>query len=527
MATEFNARSAAEIRDALLSDWRARYVARGEDLDITEGSDAYNEAASLALLQEAVELGAKAAAHRVLVRDASGEDLDRFAEDDGTARKPASKARRAVQVTGPVSTTTPLTGAWLSTSLALRFDPIDRNTGAALASVTTDSSGLATITVECVDEGVVGNLALGMVLTWSTAPTGFAATATVVDGLGQRDGEEPESDTALRQRLLERLREKPAAGNRAEWREWGRTPAGVGEAFVYPRAWRNPDLSWLLEAHGTLVVLLVRPSPPEDSYEIADDGTLGQGLHPSYTRLPDEGLTDLVRGYVEGEYDAAGLSVAEASRVQLRPAGLPAENINYGSPEPIYVDILVKLATDPAAAPWPFGVDDPEVRTCVGTPSTTTTLYLDDVSGIIEGTPVMVGLGTDAIQGGWYPAVVASIGVGSITLASPLPSAPVLGTEVRPDPGIALACVAETLKYFRLLGPGDSRLTSAGATSVKSGRYPRPTPASWPDRPFPSKVVDRVSDLTGVEGVEVEFSVSSAPTAGQLYVPRWITVERL
>lgn len=39
----FTARSAAAIRDAALENLRARYLARGEDLDTSEGSDAYNE----------------------------------------------------------------------------------------------------------------------------------------------------------------------------------------------------------------------------------------------------------------------------------------------------------------------------------------------------------------------------------------------------------------------------------------------------------------------------------------------------
>ena len=44
----FTARSAATIRAALLADWRARYVARGADLDVTEDGDAWALARRLA-----------------------------------------------------------------------------------------------------------------------------------------------------------------------------------------------------------------------------------------------------------------------------------------------------------------------------------------------------------------------------------------------------------------------------------------------------------------------------------------------
>ena len=83
-----------------------RASTRGRDLDITPGSDAYNEIDALSYELATLGLGAQEAAHRVLLRYAQGEDLDAFAEDDGTARLPASTGRFTVTVTGPSSATT-------------------------------------------------------------------------------------------------------------------------------------------------------------------------------------------------------------------------------------------------------------------------------------------------------------------------------------------------------------------------------------------------------------------------------------
>lgn len=517
----FTADSAATIRDRTLQNWRARYLALGEDLDVTEGSDAYNELDALALELESLGLGAQEAANRVLLRFARGQDLDDFARDDGTARRPATSARRDITVSGPLSATTSIAGATLSSLGGAVFRPIDPTTGATLTSIDTDGTGAATILAECATAGLDGNVVVGAVLTWSSAPTGFAATATVVlaSPSRARDGVEQESDALLRDRLLERRAERPASGNRADWADWVGQVSGVGRGFIYPRAMRtgvSSPFTWALDRHGRLVVLPVAPSPAEDSYAQLADGTLGQGLSPAYTRLPSEGLLANVRGYVDGTLDAAGNAIAEVDQRELYAATLSPDNILVAAPDALVVNVQVRLTTDGAAAPWPWGVTDSPERLVVS--STTTTLTLDDATGIRRDSRIAVKLGGSYIRGHWWLARVLSVAGNVVTLTAALPVAPAAGVAVRPDCGLWSAVRAEVLKLFDALGAGDSRLTSGGQPNLRSGRYPRPPRAL--DKLFPSKIVDRLSDIVGVEGVTVAAPLTPVvPTVGVLVVP--------
>ncbi len=522
----FTADSADVIRDRALQNWRSRYLTRGEDLDVTEGSDAYNEIHAIALEFEGLGLGAQEAAHRVLLRYASGQDLDDFAEDDGTARRPATAARRDVTLSGPANAITPVSGATLAHANGARFKPINPTTGAALASIETDGAGVATVTFECTQVGSGGNVVVGSTLTWSTAPTGFASTATVVLATPSRarDGAERELDAVLRDRLLERRAERPASGNRADWSDWVGQVAGVGRGFIIPRAMRTGDASpfaWRLEQHGMLVVLPVGLAPAEGSYAQLADGSLGQGLSPFYSRLPSEGLIANVRGFVNGTLDANGNPVPDADQKELYAATLDPDNILIAAPDPLVVDVQVRITTDGAVAPWPWGITNNPERTVIA--STLSTLALDDATGIRAGSRIAVRLGAGYIRGHWWLTRVASVAANVVTLSSELPVAPAVGTAVRPDCGLWAAVRAAVLQLFDGLGVGDSRLTSGGQVSIKSGRYPRPPRAL--DKLFPSKITNVVSDIAGVEGVYVdEPSGTVTPTVGRLIVPGYIEI---
>lgn len=522
----FTADSASTIRDRALQNWRSRYLTRGEDLDVTEGSDAYNEIDALSLEFEGLGLGAQEAAHRVLLRYASGQDLDDFAEDDGTARRPATAARRDVTLSGPANAVTPTAGATLAHANGARFRPINPTTGATLASIETDGAGVAIVTFECTQVGSGGNVVVGSALTWSTAPTGFASTGTVVLATPSRarDGAERELDAVLRDRLLERRAERPASGNRADWADWVGQVAGVGRGFIIPRAMRtgaSSPFTWRLEQHGMLVVIPVGLAPSEGSYEQLPDGTLGQGLSPFFTRLPSDGLLDNVRGFVDGTLDANGNPVTEAEQQQKYAGALDPDNILIAAPDPLVVNVQVRLTTDGAVAPWPWGVTNSPER--LVTASTLSTLTLDDATGIRAESRIAVRLGAGYIRGHWWLARVLSVAGNVVTLSSELPVAPAVDTPVRPDCGLWAAVRAEVLKLFDGLGVGDSRLTSDGQVSVKSSRYPRPPRAL--DRLFPSKITNAVSDIAGVDGATMSVpSTTVIPTVGVLIVPGYIQI---
>lgn len=529
----FSARTAVTIRDTLLSRWRARYAAMvpPRDLDITEGSEAYNLCDALAHELCGIELGAQQAANRVLVRSSTSTDLDRFAEDDGTARKSATAARHTVTVSGPVSSTTLINGATLATAAGLRFTPIDGTTGVALTSITTDGSGNATITVEAQTAGTSGNIATGTVLTWSSAPTGFAATG--ITSAVSRVAQNAESDAALRQRLLERMREKPGGFNRAQVRDLGIRFAGVGECFVYPRARRMlssptaPEFGY----PGVLTVIPVNAAPAEDSYTQSGT-TTGQGLSASYSRVPTDPYVETVKQYFLGELDEDGVAVAASQQQELIPATLLPDNLFALAPEPVAVDVTVRLSLDPSIASWPWGVTTPASREV--TASSTTWVDLDSTTGIAAGSRIAVFIGTNRVRGGWWLATVSTVVGLRVTFAAAIPSAAEVGAGyARPDCGLWDAVRREVLKLFDSLGPGDARtggtvsggLITGGTVSVPSARYPRPTAASSPETLFRSRITQVAQGVDGVLGVEVvDPSGDRIPAPGYLIAPGTITV---
>lgn len=528
----FTAASAAEIRDLALADWRARYLALSppRDLDVTEGSPAYNEIDALSLEFEGVAIGAQEAARRVLLRYASGTDLDLFAEDDGTARKAATTSRRDVLVNGPISASTPVGSATLSTATGARFQPINPTTGANLTAIDTDASGDATILVQCIDAGTGGNIAVGTLLTWSTAPTGFASTGEVVTGAPSRarTGAAVESNTDLRERLLERRRERPASGNRADWSAWAGDVAGVGRGFVYSRAMRTGSSSpytWRLEQHGCIVVLPVTPAPEADSYvQDTGDGSIGAGLDPSYSRVPSTSLCTNIAGYVKGTLDANGVAVPDADQVQLFAATLDPDNILVTPPDTYEVDVQVSVTTDPAAYPWPWGVDDAPYRT-ITVAGSTTVFTLDDASGIEVDSLMAIQAGADVIRGRWWLARVLTVVGNVVTLSAAMPSAPSVSGKVRPDCGLWSDVRAAILALFDSLGPGDARATPGGAVSIKSARYPRPSTTVTPEKLYVSKLIDRISNVTGVVDVAIDLPAANvSPETGVLVVPGAIEV---
>ena len=510
----FLADTAATIRDRALENWRTRYLLLGRDLDTSPGSPAYNEIDALSYEIAATGLGAQEAAHRVLLRYAQGEDLDAFAEDDGTARIPASRGRFAVTVLGPASATTPVAGAVLASAGALRYQPIT-TAGADLTAIVTDADGSVDITIEAEDAGATPNLAAGTILTWSSAPTGFAATATVASTV--RLGEDAEADGDLRERLLERRRERPASGNRADWREWARVVSGVGDCFVHCAALPpDPDAAPARplitpSTLGCVTLLPVNPAPGAETYAQNADGSLGLGLSPSYSRIASADLCALVNGYITGDLDREGNDVAEAARVQLYPGPIDRENWNAVQALGGAVNVQVEIKVDPDV--WVFAT----ARTMqVG--ATTTVLPLDNGSGLLPGTAIAVELPAGHVRGNFFLTRVTNLATHTITVSPALPVAPSSGAEVRHDPGAWSAVLAAVLRYFDGLGPG--------STSGRSERFP---PPSWgaSDRFSPSQLLARVIVAPTLTDATIYSPASVSTSAlGFLAVPGKITIQR-
>jgi len=486
----FVVRTAAEIRDTALTNLRARYLAAGSDIDIQEGSDVYNEFDALALEFESLELAAETAAERVLVRSTFGTDLDLFAEDLGTRRLEATSARRYVTVTGANSTTYTLSGtATLNAASGVRFLPIDTN-GAALTGVTTNGSGSAVVLTEAQTDGTVGNLEAGTVLTWSSAPSGMGATGTIIDDADvspapspsyEREGEDAESDEDLQTRLLEILRERPASGNRADWRARGLEISGVDAVFVYPLI--APPVAYpgagTPHTPGCVTVVLLGPAQGDSTNETrVIGGTPGEDL-PAH------------KGYFEGTHDAnqnPRTGTAEAF-AQWRPVGMEEADYSVEAVTTQSQDVSVQLVLD-ASASWGWTGSAMTIAS-----STTTTIVIAGDQTAKNGADALVFIGTAHTRGGWTKVNLGTgvYATGNTTFTfTALAAAPDTSKGCYPAPSNWEALRLAAFAHFDALGPGDVGTD----TYPRSARFP---PESWGARARLYRL-RLAMDLMGVRG---------------------------
>lgn len=458
----FTARSAATIRQELLDDWRARHAAATppRDLDIQEGSDAYNEADALSLLLEGIELGAQESANRVLVRSSFGADLEAFADDLGTARYAASASQRTVRVTGANSTTYALSGQTLGSAGGLSFTPISPTTGEALTSLDTNGSGYADIRVECSEQGTAGNLPVGTVLTWSSAPAGMGSTGTI--NAADRAGEAEESDEDLQTRLLELMRERPASGNRADWRAKAIEITGVENAYVYRLLAPPASTPGAGTPHtpGCVTVLVVGPAQGSSATNNRRIGSTAGAALAAH------------KGYFDGTHDADGFAVTAARGVDAQwiPATLDPDDYTVETPNEQAQNVTAALLLDSSAS-WAWSG---AAMTLTG--STSTTIVASGNQTAKNNKDALVFVGTSFARGGWVKVNLGEGAVGgggdtTFTFAA-LASAPDTSRSAYPAPSVWTALQAAAFAHFDGLAPGDVDTVSF----PRSARFP---PESW------------------------------------------------
>jgi uncharacterized phage protein gp47/JayE len=170
---------------------------------------------------------------QILPDTAESAMLDRHAGLWGLARRPAAAASGTITLTGNG-------GAVLPAGTELQRNDATLYTTAADATL--NANGTATATVTAVVAAAAGNSPAGTVLTLLAPVAGIQSTATVAaDGTGNglSAGADIESDTALRQRILQRLAQPPRGGAAQDYVAWAQTVPGVGSVWVLP-GWQGP-----------------------------------------------------------------------------------------------------------------------------------------------------------------------------------------------------------------------------------------------------------------------------------------------
>lgn len=520
----FIPRARAAIRDALLGGWQTRAAAIGRRLLTTRRTLWYLIADALGVELEGLEAAAAAQVDEVFPNTASDAGVARHGNLYALPRRAASAAHLRLLATGPTSSSTAIpAGRVLTTPDGATFTP----TG---ASITTDGAGHGDVLVVASVAGTAGNLPVGSVLTWSAAPTGFASTATVTEVT--TEGEDIETVASWAERIVERLQERPASGNRAEWRAWGEAVDGVGDVFVHCCAQppsltvapARPDI--VPNVLGCVSIVVTNPPPAPDSYVQHADGTLGAGLDPTYSRRPTQALCDAVHGYIDGTLDTHGQPTSSGR--QLYPGDLDPDNWAAVRPAPVLIDVTVEV--DPLI-PGAFAFETERTLTAVtdashmtlssgaqieagspGEPGTQLAFWFAGVDG--DGLP-------NVIRGAWALASVDTVntGTGAITLSTPLPAVPTVGTIVRADPGFWDAIRRVVLEYFDSLGSG------APDGLARSTRWPAPTPSA-PSKVVRSRILVGVLAVPGVGDANISVVGTDTEVAGRIKVPRVITVTK-
>lgn len=164
-----------------------------------------------------------------------GQYLDYRAGEHGLARKEATKATGQVTITGSSGTVVPA-GSLLATGAGVQFE--------TLAEVTIGETGSITTDVRAVEAGTRGNVPAATI---TVIPVSIAGVTAVTNMSSTTGGTDQETDAALLERLLEKVRTPATSGNIAHYLQWAKSVSGVGDAKVFP----------IWNGNGTVKVVII------------------------------------------------------------------------------------------------------------------------------------------------------------------------------------------------------------------------------------------------------------------------------
>lgn len=158
-----------------------------------------------------------------LVITATGSDLDILGAEYGVTRKPTEAAVLTIELPATNGTVIPVTVDYTGDSNGVRYLPDAASPPA--------SGGVAVQTVTAQTLGTAGNLVVTDTMSIGTQVPGAEtqASVTIIDNTGANE----ETDSAYRQRILDRIQSVQGGGNAADYRLWSEEVAGVARAYPY------------------------------------------------------------------------------------------------------------------------------------------------------------------------------------------------------------------------------------------------------------------------------------------------------
>ena len=164
-----------------------------------------------------------------------GEYLTAHAEEHGVMRQPATQALVVLTVTGKSGSNVPA-GSLFATVDGRNFETTE--------TAVIGENGSVNVKAQSQTAGSDNNVAAGTI---TKIPTGIYGVSSVNNAAAAYDGFDEETDAALLERLLFKVRQPSTSGNVYHYQLWATSVAGVGAVKILP----------LWNGNGTVKVLVV------------------------------------------------------------------------------------------------------------------------------------------------------------------------------------------------------------------------------------------------------------------------------
>ena len=208
-----------EIRASILRDYQTYYP----NADISEDSDAYARASSLAACAEGIYAHQKWLIKQFFPDTADTAFLEKHAGLRGLRR------RNATYAAGKGATISGNPDAVIAVGLQIKTE--DGRFYETTESAVISSEGTAVVAVRSLATGAAQNIKTATKGSFMAAPVGVSSDVVLNDVVG---GTNKESDSSLLERLLNKIRRPAAGGNRYDYKDWALDVDGVEQAYVYP-----------------------------------------------------------------------------------------------------------------------------------------------------------------------------------------------------------------------------------------------------------------------------------------------------
>lgn len=475
-------------RDEWVKRYLRSYQIRVPGADVREGTQPWIDAMAIAD-QLVVQSGvAKAIALGQTLEGKTTEELDKYGQDIGVARPPATGAIGWAVMGDATSTlgTTPLFGAELiepTTGLSFRFTGSGTYYAGDSFPVAANSTGPAT------------NLNAGTTLLWSSPPPGCDPLSLVEeqpDGTGLGGGRDPATNEEYVLLLRQAQSEPASAGNDAAYIELAEHALGHGvpvqKAFTYAGVFGPGTTAIAFVLKASRPGASRTPSAPQIA---AVDAYIGE-------KMPrDDGrFLCVVVPQNRDVYLKLDWSTAATGWTDLAPWP-PYYSTTAGAPAP--ATVTVSSVTDSThfvlktANAGYAGVAQPSAGQTIG--------FYDKAKGEFRRKRILSFTGT----GPWTITCDTASG------ASDESYTPVVDQPAVPWSESLNLLVAPVGDYLAGFGPGE-QFASFYDDGRRQRRWPRP-PKDWPIT-FTSRVENGVFDLDAIESVSLAEGDGGATTVG-------------